>query len=166
MDGGDLSFDSLGFRQVLGQFATGVAVMTARDDAERGIGVTVNSFTSVSLDPPLVSFCLDRSALSFAAFTGAETFAVNILASDQQDVSQSFARSIGEDKFAGVVCEVDDHGAPLIKGCLAWLSCKRHAIVEAGDHVIIIGEVYHLSMGHPASPLLYFRGKYAKLLDV
>lgn len=166
MDGGDLSFDSKVFRQALGQFATGVAVMTTRDGQGRGIGVTVNSFTSVSLDPPLVSFCLDREALSFTSFTGADTFAVNILSSDQQDVSQSFARSIGEDKFAGVVCEVDDHGAPLIKGCLAWLSCRRHTIVEAGDHVIILGEVYHLSLGHAGAPLLYFRGKYAKIHDV
>lgn len=166
MDGGDSGFDAGKFRQALGQFATGVAVMTARDGTGRGIGVTVNSFTSVSLDPPLVSFCLDRSALSFSTFTGVETFAVNILASDQQEVSQTFARSLGEDKFTGVICEVDDHGAPLIKGCLAWLSCKRHTIVEAGDHVIILGEVYHLSLGHPGAPLLYFRGKYAKIHDV
>jgi flavin reductase (DIM6/NTAB) family NADH-FMN oxidoreductase RutF len=163
MDGLGNRFDALTFRRALGQFATGIVVITAKDAEGRGVGVTVNSFTSVSLEPPLVSFCLDRSALSFSSFSRAEVFAVNILAEDQREISQSFARSTGADKFAGVEVTEAACGTPMIGGCLAWLRCRRHAIVEAGDHNIILGEVTDLVLGREAPPLLYFRGRYATL---
>lgn len=163
MDGVENRLDGREFRRALGQFATGIAVMTTRDGAGRGVGVTVNSFTSVSLAPPLVSFCLDRSALSFANFMAAERFAVNVLAADQQAVSQGFARSIGDDKFAGVDFVDGPCGSPLIADCLVWLLCRRHTLIEAGDHVIVLGEVIEVLPGRQADPLLYFRGQYAHL---
>ena len=154
-----LSFDSLDFRDVMGRFATGVAVMTTRDAAGEPWGITINSFTSVSLDPPLVLFCLERAALSFQAFTQCGRFAVNVLSEHQKELSVLFA-SPGPEKWGKVGQAEATAGPPILEGCIAYLDCARHAIHDGGDHVILVGRVLSLRPGIEARPLLYFRGGY------
>jgi flavin reductase (DIM6/NTAB) family NADH-FMN oxidoreductase RutF len=164
-DGQDSAeFTAREFRDALGCFATGIAIVTGRDAADQPLGVTVNSFASVSLDPPLVSFCLDRAAYSFASFVETRHFAVNMLSEQQQDLSARFARSTLEDKFEGVPHHLGRTGVPLLGGCLCTLECARAEAVDAGDHVILLGRVLHIESGGGARPLLYFRGHYARLL--
>jgi flavin reductase (DIM6/NTAB) family NADH-FMN oxidoreductase RutF len=156
-----MTIDKTEFRQTLGCFATGITVITTVDDDGAPVGLTANSFTSLSLDPPMVLFCLDRKVQSFDAFHHHRHFAVNILASDQQDVSNRFAKS-GPEKWSGVEFESWDTGCPILKGCLANLECDIDEIHEGGDHVIIVGEVKRIARdGDAPGPLLYFRGGYA-----
>lgn len=150
------------FRAVCGQFATGVTVVTGRLDNGDPVGVTVNSFTSVSLEPPLILFCLDRGALSFDAFSLNSSFVVNILATDQEWLSNQFAKQ-GGDKFVGVDYTDNDHGVPVLSGCLATIECRMHAVYEGGDHQIIVGDVVRLENKGEGSPLIYFRGNYERL---
>lgn len=157
------SFDARTFRHALGAFATGIAVITTVTGKGQAIGVTVNSFSSVSLDPPLVQFCLGRTAMSLDAFSTAKTFAVNILAADQQDLSIRFSRRDQEERWDGVAFEQWESGAPILKGCLSNLECDREHVYDGGDHVIIIGRVRRLITNDSGSPLLYFRGGYAEL---
>lgn len=157
------AIDPRGFRDALGRFATGVTVVTTRDADGKPIGVTVNSFASVSLDPPLVSFCLDRSAFSFPAFESAGRFAVNILSDQQRDLSRTFAQASPADKFAMVETFDGVTGCPLLKGALAHIDCERAALHDAGDHVILIGRVVAIDAAHDGAPLLYYRGRYADL---
>ena len=150
-------FDPKTYRNALGQFATGVTIVTTRDAQGLPVGVTANSFNSVSLDPPLILWSLARSARSMAAFEQAESFAVHVLASDQDDLANRFA-SRAEDKFAGL--DIGDEGAPFIHGCSARLICKTRHLYEGGDHVIMVGEVIdYESDGKP--PLLFHGGAYA-----
>lgn len=139
-------------------FATGVTIVTtlAPDGSPRGF--TANSFTSVSLDPPLVLVCIDRRAQSYAAFTEGSGFAVNILAQDQRDLSQRFA-SKTKDKFAGVAWSRGTHGLPILDGALAWLECRHWRRVTAGDHVVLIGEVVDLGV-NSGEPLTFFGSAY------
>jgi flavin reductase (DIM6/NTAB) family NADH-FMN oxidoreductase RutF len=157
------SFNARDFRNALGWFATGIAVMTTRDDDGRFIGITVNSFASVSLDPPLVSFCLDRNANSLNGFLAAAHFGVNVLAEGQEVLSAAFARSSGADKFDGMSFEVGVTGCPFLADCLTHLECAREAVHDAGDHLIVIGRVIRLAQRAEGRPLLYFRGRYARL---
>jgi flavin reductase (DIM6/NTAB) family NADH-FMN oxidoreductase RutF len=157
------SFNSRDFRNALGCFATGITVMTTCDPEGRFVGITVNSFASVSLDPPLVSFCLDRGALSVNSFLGAPYFGVNVLSEHQEALSAVFARSSSGDKFVGIPYEVGTTGCPLLPDCLSHLECAREAAHLAGDHLIVIGRVIRLAHGPDGKPLLYFRGRYAKL---
>jgi len=157
------SFSSRDFRSALGCFATGMAVMTTCDPDGRFVGITVNSFASVSLDPPLISFCLDRNANSLNAFLAAAHFGVNVLSEDQESLSAVFARSSTADKFVGVRFEVGTTGCPLLPDCLSHLECAREAAHPAGDHLIMIGRVIRLAQRREGKPLLYFRGRYAKL---
>jgi enoyl-CoA hydratase/carnithine racemase len=150
-------FDPKTYRNALGQFATGVTIVTTRDAQGLPVGVTANSFNSVSLDPPLILWSLARSARSMAAFEQAESFAVHVLASDQDDLANRFA-SRAEDKFAGL--DIGDEGPPFIHGCSARLICKTRHLYEGGDHVIMVGEVIEYeSDGKP--PLLFHGGAYA-----
>lgn len=150
-------FDPKTYRNALGQFATGVTIVTTRDAQGLPVGVTANSFNSVSLDPPLILWSLARSARSMAAFEQAESFAVHVLASDQDDLANRFA-SRAEDKFAGL--DIGDEGPPFIHGCSARLICKTRHLYEGGDHVIMVGEVIdYESDGKP--PLLFHGGAYA-----
>jgi flavin reductase (DIM6/NTAB) family NADH-FMN oxidoreductase RutF len=160
------SFSSRDFRNALGWFATGIAVMTTAEADGRFVGITVNSFASVSLDPPLVSFCLDRNALSVNSFLTAKHFGVNVLSEHQEPVSAAFARSSSTgDKFAGLAYEVGPTGCPLLTDCLSHLECEREASHLAGDHLIVIGRVVRLMQRNEGKPLLYFRGRYAKIID-
>lgn len=150
-------FDPKTFRNALGQFATGVTIVTTRDADGAPVGVTANSFNSVSLDPPLILWSLARSARSMVAFEQAGSFAVHILASDQDELANRFASRI-EDKFAGL--DIGAEGPPNIQGCSARLVCTTRHLYEGGDHVIMVGEVIdYESDGKP--PLLFHGGAYA-----
>lgn len=150
-------FDPRTYRDALGQFATGVTIVTTRDSDGKAVGVTANSFNSVSLDPPLVLWSLARSARSMAAFEQSGQFAVHILASDQDALSNRFASRV-EDKFAGL--DIGEDGPPRIEGCSARLVCTTRHLYEGGDHVIMVGEVVdYESDGKP--PLLFHGGTYA-----
>jgi flavin reductase (DIM6/NTAB) family NADH-FMN oxidoreductase RutF len=156
-----MSVDPIAFRKALGCFATGVTIITTTDAANQPVGITANSFTSLSLDPPLVLFCLDRKSASFAAFHKNRHFAVNILRDSQQELSRTFARSV-PDKWTGVPFETWDTGCPILPDSLAALECDVDEIIEGGDHVILIGKVRRIRMEEgDCQPLVYFRGKYA-----
>jgi flavin reductase (DIM6/NTAB) family NADH-FMN oxidoreductase RutF len=149
------------FRKALGAFVTGVTVVTtmSRDGTPRG--VTANSFTSVSLQPPLILVCLAHSAASHQAFTEAEVFAVNILSEEQRLISSKFASSRA-DKFADLEWHSAVTGSPIIKFSSAWMDCVKHDMVDAGDHTILIGRVKDFGHG-PSMPLGYYRGQYVSL---
>jgi flavin reductase (DIM6/NTAB) family NADH-FMN oxidoreductase RutF len=147
--------DSLEFRTTLGNFATGVTVVTMQDGDEVH-GITVNSFASASLHPPLVSFFIDKGAYAHDLLLGGERFAVSILRSSQQDVS---------DLFAGRPVPVEDpltseHGFPVVRDALAWIICKRYGTTDAGDHTLFLGSVERTFSDRQGEPLLYFRGGY------
>ncbi|TCK28368.1 flavin reductase (DIM6/NTAB) family NADH-FMN oxidoreductase RutF [Ancylobacter aquaticus] len=152
------TFDPKAFRQALGAFLTGVTVVTTRTADGEMRGFTANSFSSVSLDPPLILVCLAKAASSFPVFSAAENFAVSVLAGDQKDVSALFA-SKSPDKFAGAPWQLGPAGSPVMSGAAAWFDCTRHEVVEAGDHVILIGHVRGFGAG-TKPPLGYCRGAY------
>lgn len=155
------SGDSAALRQTLGRFATGITIVTTRDAAGEPQGITVNSFTSVSLTPPLVLFCIGKSSQSLEAFLACKTFNINVLAADQEALSSRFASKM-ENRFDGTGWREGANGAPLLPGALAALECTKHQTVEAGDHYILLGEV--TASGHgEGEPLLYFASKYRHL---
>src|SRR5260370_22453835 len=136
----DRQFSDRDFRDALGLFATGVAVITGTaQDGER-LGATVSSFSSVSLEPPLVLFSLGRNARAFQAWESIKTFAVNILAEDQSATSTKFARAL-TDKWEGIEPRFAANGAPLLHGVLGWLECTSYARYYGGDHIIFVGRV-------------------------
>ena len=145
-------------RHVLGHFPTGVAVVTAAP-ASGPAGLAVGSFTSVSLDPPLVAFLPDRSSTSFPAIREAGCFCVNVLAEDQESVCRAFAAS-GGDKFAGIEWHPAASGQPILNGVVAWIDCDIDSVTEAGDHYIVVGRVREMAVADGRSPLLFFRGGY------
>lgn len=152
------------FRDAMGMFPTGVAVVTSAS-AEGPLGATVSSFTSVSLDPPLVLFSMARNAKSFSAWEMAETFAVNVLDETQSTLSTQFARAMS-DKWSGLEPLIGEKtGAPLLPGALAWFECQTWARYDGGDHVIMVGEVVSFShrARHGARPLVFFGSAYARL---
>ncbi|GAA0736132.1 flavin reductase family protein [Sphingomonas japonica] len=149
-------------RDALGCFGTGVTVVTTIEPGGRPIGLTANSFTSVSLDPPLLLVCLANSAASLPAFLAAPHFAVNVLHIGQQPVSGRFAARV-EDRFAGTPWERWETGVPIIENSLASFECAREAVHVAGDHHIVIGHVLRVRFEPRRDPLLYFRGKYRRL---
>lgn len=145
-------------RRTLGTFVTGVTVVTTIDADGRPRGMTANSFTSVSLDPPLVLICIGNHAASFEAFGAADRFAISILAEEQQEVSALFA-SKTPDKFDQVSWRVENTGAPVIDGAVGWLDCSLHERVLAGDHLILIGRVMAFA-SNGGRPLGFFAGQY------
>ncbi len=154
----DKSFDTRRFRDVLGCFATGVAIVTTRRADGSPEGLTVNSFTSVSLDPPLVLFSLDRHGRCAGPFSQASHFAVHILGSSQTELSRMFATR-GGTEWSRIDWTAGLGGCPLLPGDLATLQCAVHARHDGGDHMIVIGRV--LSLRHSeGDPLVYFRGRY------
>ena len=156
-----MAIDPREFRDALGTFATGVTVVTCMSGDGKPIGLTANSFNSVSLDPPLVLFSLDRRSFSFAHFQSASHFAVNVLASSQQEISRHFARA-SEDKWRDIGFDVGGVGCPSLPGALAVFECSTHAIHDGGDHIIIVGRVERFAH-RPGEPLLYYRGRYARI---
>jgi flavin reductase (DIM6/NTAB) family NADH-FMN oxidoreductase RutF len=149
-------------RDALGTFATGVTVVTTTAPDGTPIGLTANSFTSVSLDPPLLLVCPARDASSTRIMEQVEHFAVNVLHIGQQETSNLFATR-GEDRFAATDVEMWEHGVPIIRNSLASFECRKYAEYDGGDHVILVGEVLRVRYAPQRDPLLYFRGKYRKL---
>ena len=155
------AFDSRRLRDVLGHFPTGVTIITAMDAEGRPAGFAVGSFTSVSLDPPLVAFLPARSSTTFPKVREAGSFCVNVLGSDQEDVCRLFATT-GADKFAALGWGAAPSGAPVLDGASAWLDCTIDTVHEAGDHLIVVGRVHALGVVHPDPPLVFFRGGYGR----
>ncbi len=161
--------DPQALRRAFGAFMTGVTVVTSRDKDGQPLGFTANSFTSVSLDPPLVLVCLANTSSNYAAFTEGAGFSVNVLSETQKDISNTFARP-SENRFEHVAWREGPQGSPVLEGVSAWFDCAMHKVVPAGDHAILIGEVRAFDTD-PAPGLGYARGAYvtpateAKALD-
>ena len=150
------------FRSVLGRFAAGVTVVTARDAAGRDLGMTVSAFCSLSLEPPCILVCIDRVAAMYDVLASAETFAVNILAAEQEALSRRFAAADEHHRFDGIGFARGSLGAVLLEDALAYLECRLVRCVDGGDHGIFIGEVI-AAEATDGRPLLYYRGGYAQL---
>lgn len=153
--------DSRHFRDVLGNVPTAVVAITALDADGRPTGMTVGSFASVSLDPPLVSFMPGKSSTTMPKIQASGRFCANILAAGQEEVCRQLARSGGE-KFSNLRWELSEHGTPHISGANAWIDCTITATHDAGDHDIVVGSVDSLSVVHTESPLIFLRGGYGR----
>lgn len=153
---GTVSDAATAFREVLGAWPTGVVVITARHEGALA-GLVSNSFTSVSLEPPIVSWCVDRSSSSAAVWLAARGFAVHVLGAEQSDLVKRFARR-GGDKFAGLHWTEGVTGSPLLDGALARLECRTWQRYDGGDHVIVLGRVIGMSTA-PGAPLWFHRGR-------
>ena len=145
-------------RRAFGCFATGVAVATTLDREGRRVGMTISSFNSVSIDPPLVLWSIGNDSLSYDAFTLAGDFAVNVLAEHQQSLSERFAAR-GGDKFAGLDCAQGLHGVPILPEYAACFECSTEHRYDGGDHVIIVGRVLRFD-DRELEPLIFYRGDY------
>jgi 3-hydroxy-9,10-secoandrosta-1,3,5(10)-triene-9,17-dione monooxygenase reductase component len=148
------------FRQVLGHFPTGVTIVTAAPD-HKPVGLAVGSFTSLSLEPPLVAFCPGNSSTSWPHIQQAGTFCVNILSADQEGLCRHFAGK-SDDKFAGIGWKTSPLGSPILDGVLAWIDCTIEVVHPGGDHVIVVGRVHDLEVAHGGGPLVFFRGGYGR----
>lgn len=157
-----MTIDPRDFRAALGNFATGVAVATARAGDGRPVGMTINSFASVSLDPPLVLWSLARNSQHLDAFSEAGHYAVNILREEQRDLSVRFSVPLA-DRWEGLESERWETGAPILPGCLATVECLTDAIHDGGDHIILVGRVVRLSSDRDGRPLIYYSGRYATI---
>jgi flavin reductase (DIM6/NTAB) family NADH-FMN oxidoreductase RutF/DNA-binding IclR family transcriptional regulator len=155
------SVDSGWFRTVLGQYPTGVCVVTAVHPETGPAGMVVGSFTSVSLVPPMVAFFPDKTSTSWPKVERAGTFCVNILGADQESVCRRFAAK-GGNKFSGQAYRPAGTGSPILEGCVAWIDCEVAAIQEAGDHFIVLGRVRDMQLERPRLPLLFFQGGYGR----
>jgi flavin reductase (DIM6/NTAB) family NADH-FMN oxidoreductase RutF len=149
-------------RDALGCFATGVTVVTCLDEAGRPAGLTVNSFTSVSLEPPLLLVCVKKLAASAPILIAAPYFAINVLQTAQQPASITFSTRV-EDRFSSTPWSQGEAGAPILKDSLCVFECERFAAYEGGDHHILVGQVLKASFDAGRDPLLYFRGRYRRL---
>lgn len=150
--------DPRALRSLLGQFATGVTVITTRGANGRNVGMTANSFSSVSLEPPLVLWSISRSAPSLADFLAASHFAINVLAADQHGLSGHFARGAA-DKFADIAYQTGAGGVPMLEGVIASLVCRNLTQYEGGDHLIFIGQIEEYT-NSGGEPLIFHAGQY------
>lgn len=147
------------FRQLLGRFATGVTVLTTRDMEGRPVGMTASSLASVSLNPPLLSVCVDFTADMHRALTASGTFVINVLAANQEEISRRFAELPPEDRFTGLSWQESGEGLVLLGGALAHIECERFADFPLGDHTLFVGRVTGGTVCD-GEPLLYYRGGY------
>lgn len=154
-----MTFDVQKFRNALGRFATGITVVTSKKSGEEPIGITVNSFSSVSLEPPLVLFSLGQSGHHCQEFLEAGAFAINVLSADQRHLCDRFASPL-EDRFEGIPYEVGENGSPTFKDCLAIFECKIYATHEAGDHLIFVCEVTNVISEGESNALLFHKGNF------
>ncbi|RLA08220.1 MAG: flavin reductase [Gammaproteobacteria bacterium] len=154
--------DSKQLRTIFGQFATGVTVIGSHNGQGDKFGLTVNSFSSVSLDPPLIMFCIIRDSGSLEPIQQTEAFSVSILAADQENISNTMAKKGGSEKFDTVDTFTAETGAPVIKGNIGWLDCKLWKLHDGGDHLIVVGEVVAGETDED-DPLLFTSGRYARL---
>jgi flavin reductase (DIM6/NTAB) family NADH-FMN oxidoreductase RutF len=155
--------DPTWFRKVLGRYPTGVCVVTAVEPDGQPVGMTVGTFTSISLDPPLVGFFPSRSSRSWSRIQRAGKFCINILAVGQGDVCERFA-SRTEDKFRGLAYGLTAEGSPFFDGVVAWVDCTLYSVHEAGDHFVVLGEVKALQDGPGERPLVFCEGKYTEIV--
>jgi flavin reductase (DIM6/NTAB) family NADH-FMN oxidoreductase RutF len=153
--------DSSTFRSVLGRFASGVTILTARDESGVDHGMTVSAFCSLSLEPPLVLMCIEHRATINAAFETASRFAVNFLTAEQESIARRFAEKV-DDRFEGLGYQRGITGAVLLDGILAYVECELECRYPGGDHTIFVGRVVAAD-AYDARPLLYYRGGYAEL---
>lgn len=151
-------------RHVFGDFPTGVTIITTLDAGKNPIGLTISSFTSVSLDPPLILWCMTRDSNMLGEFEACTHFAVNILAADQADLSRRFAMP-SDERFDGIAFEQGEGGVPLLSGCTARLQCRNTAQHDGGDHVIFVGEITSFDQTEK-SALAFSRGKYATISEL
>ena len=149
------------FRKVLGRFCSGIVIVTGEGGGEP-VGMTAQSFASLSIDPPLVLFCAAKTSTTWPRIRASGTFCVNILSEGQEPASRSFAVP-GAAGFRDVAWEWSDGGLPVLAGCLAYLSCSLIEMHDAGDHEIAVGLVRDLTAGHASDPLLYYQGNYRRL---
>ncbi len=154
------AFDEARYRQVLGHFATGVTVVTALAGDEP-LGLAVNAFTSVSLDPPLVAICIAAASTTWPRVREVGRFCVNILSDDQEAVCRTFASRTPK-RFAGIGYRTAPSGAPILTGVLAWIDCTIQAEHPAGDHVIVVGRARDLGVAREHRPLVFYRGGYGR----
>ena len=153
------AFDSKALRQALGSFVSGITVITCTEAEQAPVGITVSSFCALSLDPPMVLWCIARDARSCDAFLQAENFAVHVLAHNQWHLAEQFATQ-GGDKFSSVPWALSDQSVPLIEDCASRFECRRVAVFEGGDHLIVTGEIDRFIISDIA-PLAYHHGRYA-----
>ena len=161
----DTAIDPNLFRQVLGGYPTGVCVVTALDADGKPAGMVIGSFTSVSLDPPLVGFFPDKGSSSWPKIEKAGQFCVNVLGSDQQDVCMKVAGK-GPDKFAGVDYALTGEGLPVIANSLLVIECGLYSVTEAGDHWFVLGVVRKLEATRDEDPMLFHRGRYGGFAEL
>ena len=159
-----MSFSERKFRDALGAFATGVAIVTGRSDAGARLGITVSSFNSVSITPPLVLFSIARQAHSYAAWASLGSYAINILSQQQEEISNRFARPLG-DKWSGLTVLDGATGLPILPNALAVFECEAYARYAGGDHDIFLGKVlsFRTTPLKQEQPLLFFGGRYRRL---
>ena len=157
------NFTKRQLRDALGRFATGVTIITTCTRDNELLGITANSFNSVSLEPPMVLFSLAREAYSLNKFEQSDFFAVNILREGQRDLSDRFAKA-SEDKWKGVDYETGVTKCPLFRDSLATFECYTRFHYDGGDHVIFVGEAFNMATGTPGTPLLYYNGKYETMV--
>ena len=155
------AIDDRRFREVLGHFPTGVALVTAVSGDGEPVGMVVGSFTSVSLDPPLVAYFPTTASRTFARLRESDIFCINVLSADQEGLCRRFA-SQSDDKWSGVGWQASPGGAPILEGAVAWIECTRESITEAGDHYLVMGRVADLDVLNPVPPLLFFQGGYGR----
>ncbi|BDB59722.1 flavin reductase [Rhodococcus sp. RDE2] len=155
------TIDPARFRQTLGHYPTGVAVITAIDADGQPVGMVVGSFTSVSLDPPIVAYLPTRESRTYARLRTSSHFCVNVLAADQRELCGRFAAR-GDDKFAGVEWTPAPSGSPILDGAVTWIDCEVADELEGGDHFIVMGRVQDLDVARPTLPLLFFQGGYGR----
>ena len=156
-----MSVDASSFRRALGQFASGVTVVTTRDASGQRLGLTVSAFSSVSLEPPLVLVCIDHRSEANRGVRESGWFAVSVLAEGQEDVSRRFAQ-LSASKLEGFAFLEGGHGLPLVPGAIAHLECRVRAFHDEGDHSVWVGEVSRVA-GEPGPPLLHYAGRYRRL---
>lgn len=157
-----MSFDQRAFRDAMGCFATGITVVSTVTADGRAVGMTVNSFSSVSLDPPLVLYCLAHQASNYDAFSTTGRFAISVLRHDQREFSQGFSGT-GDSFFNEIEYEETDFGCPLVPDAIAVFECLTEAVHDGGDHVIVVGSVERVRHTSDGEPLLFYRGRYAEL---
>lgn len=158
----DTRLDPARFRHIMGHYPTGVTVVTAMDHGGRPVGLTANSVTSVSLQPPLVLVCVSERSSSLGAILRAGAFAVNVLGGDAAATAIRFAETETTRRFDGIPYTVEEGGGPVLEGVVAWLACTLYRTFEAGDHQILVGRV-HGGSAAGGDPLLFFRGRYGSL---
>ncbi len=158
-----MAIDPQELRRVMGHFVTGVTVITTKDKEGKPFGLTANAFTSLSLNPPLVLICIDKSVQCYSCFEESRLFAVNILSEDQEEISRRFATK-GIEKFAGIKWHLSERGLALLDEVMGYMECGVVQSYEGGDHTIYVGEILDAkAVGD--RPLIFFKGKYHRLLS-